>query len=143
MVATVLNQRAVWACQRTLDEWLAANDQVKSALVATQDGFEVAACGVADEQQQARLAAMSSSLLALSHSVTDEVLLPGCDSLMIDGINGKLLIMAVPGSAPDLLLTVVSQPQAAMGRLLMDARFTAMVVRRQLLNHAEREYRLA
>jgi predicted regulator of Ras-like GTPase activity (Roadblock/LC7/MglB family) len=97
---------------------LAANAGILAAQVCTSDGFEVAATRRTAESHR-RLAAMVSSMQALGAAVVEETELGTYRNLIIEGTEGKSIMMAIPGTGGDLLLTVVANAQLLFGIFLI------------------------
>ncbi|MBN5041015.1 roadblock/LC7 domain-containing protein [Stenotrophomonas maltophilia] len=77
---------------------------IQALVVASTDGFALAQAGpqghVAD-----RLAAMTSSMLGLASALGRELHFGELDTLILDAANGKVLMLAIPGAQPRLLMT--------------------------------------
>lgn len=96
-------------------KWLTTNNPgVQAAQICTVDGFEIVAVH-RDEESRRRLAAMASSMHALGSALVQEVGLGDYVNLVVEGTEGKVLMMSVPGSAGALLLTAVASQEALFG----------------------------
>ena len=77
---------------------------VQAIVVASADGFALAQAGphgqVAD-----RLAAMTSSMLGLASALGRELRFGELDTLILDAADGKVLMLAIAGMQPRLLMT--------------------------------------
>lgn len=77
---------------------------IQAIVVASADGFALAQAGpqghVAD-----RLAAMTSSMLGLAGALGRELHFGELDTLILDATDGKVLMLAIPGTRPRLLMT--------------------------------------
>jgi predicted regulator of Ras-like GTPase activity (Roadblock/LC7/MglB family) len=77
---------------------------IQAIVVASADGFALAQAGpkgnVAD-----RLAAMTSSMLGLASALGRELRFGELDTLILDAADGKVLMLAIPGKQPRLLMT--------------------------------------
>jgi predicted regulator of Ras-like GTPase activity (Roadblock/LC7/MglB family) len=118
------NQRfaahVVESAQRQLAEFVAANSDITLAVVTSGDGFEVAAHPQLPMAQ--RIAAMSSSLQALSEAIAREAGLSRSRNLIVETDNGTILVLGIPNIAPRLSLEVVESGSEILGRLLWAAR---------------------
>jgi uncharacterized protein len=94
---------------------------ILAALVATDDGFEVTQIMSGQEFEPARLAAMSSSILALSHAIVSESALGAARNVHIEATSGKILLLAIK-SNPPLSLTVLAKANVTLGQLLVQSR---------------------
>ncbi len=99
-------------------EMLAANAGILAAQVCTSDGFEVASTRRSAESHR-RLAAMVSSMQALGAAVVEETELGSYRNLIIEGTQGKCIMMAIPGTGGDMLLTVVADSKLLFGIFLV------------------------
>lgn len=118
------NQRfappVVESAQRQLVEFVAANPDVKLAVVTSGDGFEVAAHPHLPMAQ--RIAAMSSSLQALSEAIAREAGLGRSRNLILETDNGTIVVLGIPNISPRLSLAVVASGSEILGRLLWATR---------------------
>ena len=121
----------VESAQRQLVEFVAANPDVKLAVVTSGDGFEVAAHPHLPMAQ--RIAAMSSSLQALSEAMVNETGLAGVRNLVIEANGGTIIVLGVGQLTPRLSLTVVARGDETLGRLLWASRECCASVERRLL----------
>ena len=118
------NQRfappVVESAQRQLVEFVAANPDVKLAVVTSGDGFEVVAHPHLPMAQ--RIAAMSSSLQALSEAIAREAGLGRSRNLILETDNGTIVVLGIPNINPRLSLAVVASGSEILGRLLWATR---------------------
>lgn len=117
-------------CERRLKALL-ASAEINGALVSTTDGFEVAAV-LSDPLSPQKLAAMGSSLLALAEAITSEGGVGQCRDLVIDGNDGRVLLMGIAGGNRRLMLTVLCSARATLGSVLWAARETRVAIGRDL-----------
>ena len=108
------------AAQRQLEEFVAANSDVTLALVTSSDGFEVAAHPPLPVAQ--RIAAMSSSLQALSEAIAREAGRGRTRNLIIETDNGTILVLGIPNTTPRMSLAVIASGSEVLGRLLWATR---------------------
>jgi predicted regulator of Ras-like GTPase activity (Roadblock/LC7/MglB family) len=109
-----LRERFGAAMLAELKALTAKNQLVLAAQVCTVDGFEVVAVH-SDEESRRRLAAMASSIYALGCAIVNEVRLGSYENLVLEGRNGKVLMMAVPRCNGALLLTAIAAENALFG----------------------------
>lgn len=109
----------------------AANGNILAAQVCTSDGFEVASTSRSDESHR-RLAAMVSSLQALGAAVVEETELGDYRNLIVEGTHGRCMMMVIPGTGGDLLLTVISDAKLMFGILLVLCRNTCQAMSARL-----------
>jgi predicted regulator of Ras-like GTPase activity (Roadblock/LC7/MglB family) len=108
-------------CNRQLAEFVSATSGVVMAQLTTSDGFELG-CQPVGGGSRAKIAAMGSSLQALSEALVVECGQRHSRNVIIESEEGHLAVMAVPGIAPGMTLLVVANKSAVLGQLLWAAR---------------------
>jgi uncharacterized protein len=98
----------------------AANPDVTLAVLTSTDGFEFASYPP-NQPMSSRIAAMSSSMQALSEALTREAGLTEQRSLIIETGSGTVLIVGL-ASTPPLSLAIVAQRGELLGKLLWASR---------------------
>jgi uncharacterized protein len=103
-------------------ETLASNAMGVTGIVLTSsDGFELASYNIAPEKT-GKLAAMGSSLQALSDALAREGGLRNTKSVMVEVENGHILMTKVPASSPPLTLALFANESAIVGKLLWEVK---------------------
>lgn len=103
---------------------------VRSAVVASVDGFAIAvANGPAGSGE--RLAAMTSSMLALASAVGRELALGQLESLLAEASEGKVLMLTIPTPIPMLLMAACTR-EVLTGNVLWSARACSQKIVEQL-----------
>ena len=105
------------ACDRALNDLMQEVKGIKAVVVATEDGFEVAA-QVENTAQIARLSAMASSLAALGAMAGEESRLGVCHSLLMEAADGYITIVQVRRADVSLIVSVVTGRDAVIGQVL-------------------------
>ena len=105
------------ACDRALNDLMQEVKGIKAVVVATEDGFEVAA-QVENTAQIARLSAMASSLAALGAMAGEESQLGVCHSLVMEATEGFIAIVQVRRADVSLIVSVVTGRDAVIGQVL-------------------------
>jgi uncharacterized protein len=105
---------------RHLQTFAAANPDVTLAVLTSGDGFEVAS-HPPGQQMAARIAAMSSSMQALSEALTREAGLVDNRNLIIETGGGTVMILGL-ATTPRLSLAIVAKSGELLGKLLWAAR---------------------
>jgi predicted regulator of Ras-like GTPase activity (Roadblock/LC7/MglB family) len=118
------------ATRRQLAELVAANTEITLAVVTSADGFEVAAHP--DLPMAQRIAAMSSSLQALSEAMAREAGLSRSRNLIIESDGGTIVVLGIPDISPRLSLAVVASGKEILGRLLWATRSCCAALGRNL-----------
>lgn len=118
-------------CREQLQGLVRDTAGIESAAVVTGDGFELAAV-LRDGLAGNKLAAMTSSLLALSEAVVEELKMRGCRNVIIEGEAGIVVMMRVPADGLDLLMSVLCRADAVLGSVLYATRICATRLATQL-----------
>ena len=105
------------ACDSALNDLMQEVQGIKAVVVATEDGFEVAA-RVENTAQVARLSAMASSLAALGAMAGEESQLGLCHSLVMEAAEGYSAIVQVRRADITLSVSVVTGRDAVIGQVL-------------------------
>jgi predicted regulator of Ras-like GTPase activity (Roadblock/LC7/MglB family) len=115
-----------------LEAFVSATSGVTLAVLTSGDGFEIAAHprGLPTVQ---RLAAMSSSLQALSEAMVQEAGLVRIRNLIIESDGGTVIVLGIGNVTPRLSLTVVASGDEILGRLLWASRECSAALERRLL----------
>lgn len=104
--------------QTTIERFAQDHPGLTNMLLATVDGFEVAA--VLEEQDRAsmrRLAAMTSSILSIGIAMFREIGSGGQRLLTLEGEQNNILIFIVQNVQSELVLTLVSAKDEPLGQL--------------------------
>lgn len=104
-----------------LDQLLDDVPGVRSAVVATGDGFELAVASRSSIDGD-RLAALSSSMLALAQASLRELQIDGSGSVLVESGGGKLLIAEAASQPWPTVLCLVAEGETMAGKLLWAAR---------------------
>jgi len=116
------------AAQQAVSACVAEVDGITSAVVATVDGFDLASA-FRITQDAARIAALGSSISAISNVVSQEAGLGNFRSVTINTDAGFAIVHAVPRSDVELVINVIAGGDAilaqAMHRINVMARLLA------------------
>lgn len=104
-------------CEKALDELMTEVKGIKAIVVASEDGFEVAA-RMQNTAQISRLSAMASSLAALGAMAGEESQLGVCQSLLMQASDGLIVIVQVKRPDVSLILSVITGRDAVVGQVL-------------------------
>lgn len=104
-------------CDAALRELCAAVPDVSTAMVATVDGFELASTASGD-RANSRLAALSSSLLAVAQASMREMRLTGASTVLVENQDGKVLVVEALTEPLPTVLCVGAGRSAVTGKLL-------------------------
>lgn len=123
--------RRTAACRQQLELLVRDTAGIESAAVVTGDGFELAAV-LRHDLSGDKLAAMTSSLLALSEAVVEELRMRKCRNVIIEGEGGTVVMIRVPADGIDLLMSVLCREDAVLGSVLYATRVCAARLGAQL-----------
>lgn len=104
---------------------------IESAVVASVDGFALASVAQRNHNGD-RLAAMTSSMLALANAIGRELVLGELEVLMIDASYGKVMMLSIPKMQPPLLLMAACSRSSIMGSILWRAKECGQKIRAAL-----------
>lgn len=94
---------------------------ISEVVIATRDGFAVSSWRSSPEMDS-RLAAMTSSALAVAEAIVEECKLGTCSNVLIEGSDGKMIVVAVGLPSYPLLLAVRGSDSALTGQLIFACR---------------------
>lgn len=112
------NPQFVTHCLHALEEIIQETPGIKSIMLATVDGFEVASKEQGVAHSGDKLAAVGSSLFSLSASLVNEFALEDCKSINIDSEKGRVFISAIRVDKKQLILMIQSNQNAMLARIL-------------------------
>ena len=108
-------------CTRALETFAAETPGVKNVLLATPDGFEIAAHADSSKHSADSLAAVGSSLFALGSSLIGEFELGATRAITIDSEKGKVYISSVQAEDKALIILIQSTQSAMLAHILHGA----------------------
>lgn len=112
------------AAQAATHSLMAEITGAKGVVIATEDGFEVAA-RTQNTALVSRLSAMASSLAALAEVAGEESQLGHCESLVLKAEQGHILMVQVRRADVSLILSVVAGREAILGQMLYQTKAAA------------------
>lgn len=122
--------------QAILEKTIEAHPEFENILVATADGFDIAAMiKDSDKDSIRRLAAISSSMLSLSIEILAEMCAGEQKILTLEGEKGNVFITQVSAETFALSLTVITRENESLGKFFW--------LIRQLKNEIEKACRNA
>ncbi|QER38637.1 roadblock/LC7 domain-containing protein [Acinetobacter suaedae] len=87
-------------------------------MICSTDGFELASIYKKNPYNSSKLAAVSSSILAMVSAFLNEIQLTGCQSITLDAENGKAILTAIPAPHHPMVLVTLSNKDVLLGQLL-------------------------
>jgi uncharacterized protein len=121
----------VTAARRHLQEFVDSNSEVTLAVLTSSDGFEIAAHPRGLPVAK-RIAAMSSSLQALSEAIVREAGLGHSRNLIIESDGGTVVILGIANTTSRLSLAVMATGNEILGRLLWASRHCCVALESSL-----------
>lgn len=112
---------------------LQRNPALKFVCLCTADGVLVEHESINQSMQADRIAAMTSSALALSESFSKEALLAGCNYSVIYSDAGSIVMVRVPAKNGAYTLSVGSDSSAVLAATLRTALDTAQRISTAIL----------
>ncbi|MCU1718476.1 roadblock/LC7 domain-containing protein [Pseudomonas sp. 5P_3.1_Bac2] len=116
-VNTELVERIQQQAQAELDELMQALSGLSAGVIATADGFEVAAQAKAGVEV-AKLAAMACSISALGAMVGQESAIGHYQNVVVEADEGYVLILDIPHPVYPMILNLVAARNEVLGQVL-------------------------
>ncbi|MFB2539040.1 MULTISPECIES: roadblock/LC7 domain-containing protein [unclassified Acinetobacter] len=91
---------------------------VSYVMLCSTDGFEIASVNKRDVNNSGKLAAVSSSILAMVSAFVNEIQLVGCQSVTLDAENGKAILTSIPARNHPMIIVTISARDVLLGQLL-------------------------
>lgn len=111
-----LSEKGRALARREAESMLKDVDGVLAVVVASVDGFDVASA-VRNDTDPTRVAAMASSISAISAVVSQEVALGRSKSVTIDTDSGFAVVHSVYRAEGELIINVVAGGTAMLGQV--------------------------
>lgn len=93
---------------------------VDFVMLCSSDGFEVALSSKKQIVNGSKIAAVSSSILAMVSAFISEIDLHGCQTITLDAENGKALLTAVPHSRYPTVIVALTSKDVLLGQMLYE-----------------------
>ena len=91
---------------------------VNYVMLCSTDGFELAHVYKRDGYNSTKLAAVSSSILAMVAAFMNEIHLEGCQSITLDADNGKAILTSIPSPNHPIIIVTLTEKDVLLGQLL-------------------------
>ena len=91
---------------------------VNYVMLCSTDGFELAHVYKQDGYNSTKLAAVSSSILAMVAAFMNEIHLEGCQSITLDADNGKAILTSIPSPNHPMIIVTLTEKDVLLGQLL-------------------------
>lgn len=96
-----------------------------SVLLSSTDGFELASAYKGSSLAGGKIAAVSSSILALVEAFVGEIDLKGCQSMSLEAENGKAFIASIPAPHHPMVLVIITNYNVLIGQVFHTIRDTS------------------
>ena len=87
-------------------------------MLCSTDGFELSSVYKKNPYNSTKLAAVSSSILAMVSAFLNEIQLTGCQSITLDAENGKAILTSIPAPHHPMVMVTLSNKDVLLGQLL-------------------------
>lgn len=91
---------------------------VNYVMLCSTDGFDLAHVYKRDGYNSTKLAAVSSSILAMVAAFMNEIHLEGCESITLDADNGKAILTSIPSPNHPMIIVTLTEKDVLLGQLL-------------------------
>ena len=106
------------AGQKHMDTLLNTVNGVGFVMLCSSDGFELALASKRNLDNKSKIAAVSSSILAMVTAFISEIHLHGCNSITLDAENGKVLLTAVEHPQHPMVIVALASNDILLGQFL-------------------------
>jgi uncharacterized protein len=93
---------------------------IQAAVLATIDGFEVAAA-ISDRYDASRIAALASSIASIGNVATQEAGLGSCSSVILNTEQGFAVVSQTRHASHELVLIAVADKTALLAQIMYQA----------------------
>ncbi|ENU25158.1 hypothetical protein GCM10025882_08700 [Acinetobacter gyllenbergii] len=97
-------------------------------MLCSTDGFELASIYKKNPYNSTKLAAVSSSILAMVTAFLNEIQLTGCQSITLDAENGKAILTSIPAPHHPMVMVTLSNKDVLLGQLLYSLKQTSSAI---------------
>ena len=94
-------------------------------MLCSSDGFQLALASKKKLENTGKIAAVSSSILAMVSAFISEINLVGCKTLSLDAENGHVILMGVEHILYPMLIVAVGSPDVLMGQMRYEVKKTS------------------
>ncbi|WP_308912612.1 roadblock/LC7 domain-containing protein [Acinetobacter schindleri] len=91
---------------------------IELIMLCSSDGFELASFEKIKTNGKGKLAAVSSSIVAMVQAFMQKLQLEGCQSITLDANNGKAILTAIPHPKFPMLILAMTTNDVLLGQLL-------------------------
>ena len=87
-------------------------------MVCSTDGFELTSVYKRGQYNNSKLAAVSSSILAMVSAFIKEIHLVGCQNITLDAENGKAILASVAAQNHPMIIVALTDKDILLGQVL-------------------------
>ena len=91
---------------------------VNLVMLCSSDGFELSYASKKNRENTGKIAAVSSSILAMVSAFISEIELIGCQTITLDAENGKVFLTTVNHQHQPMVMVSVTNKDILMGQML-------------------------
>lgn len=125
MTNTNLPKEFVALCKQKAREILHNVKHVNFCMLCTADGFDFAVESKKNMNNISKVAAVSSSIIAMVSAFISEIDLTDCQTITLDAKNGKAFLTAIPHSRYPCVLVALTDKEILLGQILYELKNTA------------------
>lgn len=100
-----------------LRDFLHTVSGVDFVMLSSSDGFELASASKKVMQNQGKISAVSSSIMAMVSAFITEIKLEGCQAITLDAENGKVFLSIVGHAEYPMVLMAVANKDTLIGQM--------------------------
>lgn len=101
-----------------IQEFLNSVSGLEFVMLCSSDGFELALASKKKLENSGKIAAVSSSILAMVSAFISEINLVGCKTISLNAENGHVILTGVEHAHYPMLIIAVGSPDILMGQML-------------------------
>ena len=115
-----------------LHDFLNEVSGVNFVMLCSSDGFELSLASKKNIENTGKIAAVSSSILAMVSAFISEIQLFGCQTITLDAENGKALLTAIPHPTHPLVLVAMTNKDILLGQMLYELKSTTELLMKNI-----------
>ena len=102
---------------------------MNSILLCSPDGFELSSAHKKNIYNTSKLAAVSSSIIAMVNAFMHEIDLTGCEGMTLDAANGKAIFRSLPNLNHPMIIVALTSHDILLGQALYSLKQCAEKIR--------------
>lgn len=111
-------QPLIDAGRAQIQELLNSVSGIDFVMLCSSDGFELALASKKNLNNTSKIAAVSSSILAMVSAFISEIDLTGCKTITLDADNGKVVLTGVDHAQYPMVIVAVASRDVLIGQML-------------------------